>query len=116
MKHPPQEPDVVNRHAIAMSGIGVTVAIAVGVVVVFLLAGSSTRELAAGGATRRGLPTEVSNVELAPFEAEAQGLEGNQYATHFLDTFGWVDRERGIVHVPIDTAIRLYLTRRRETG
>ena len=50
---------------------------------------------------------EVSNVrsELFRYPGAGERLKADQL--HALDGFGWVDRERGMVRIPIDVAMEL---------
>ncbi len=108
--HPPAEEDRVPSGKIV--GVG-----AVALVVFFL--GS----LAAGlgmRAMRRtlnpdgppALPAEAGKakigiVEQRLFEHANQGVAWRQQAQRRLQGTGWVDREKGIVHIPIDRAMEL---------
>ena len=56
-------------------------------------------------------PTEISGIEQQLFDEPAQGLSERELVRKRLGSYGWVDREREIVHIPIDRAIDLYLER-----
>jgi hypothetical protein len=46
---------------------------------------------------------------------EPYGVAGQRTETQRLDSYGWVDRERGIIHIPITRAMELYLDRQADT-
>ncbi len=111
MKHPPQETDLVPGRRIAAATIGAVIATAAGVLIAY-----GVGDCASTDATTRwmsgsppAMPREINAMETAVFAVEAQGVEANQRAEAHLASYGWVDEERGIIHVPIDVAFDLYL-------
>jgi hypothetical protein len=50
---------------------------------------------------------KIGIVEQRLFENANQGVAWREQAYRRLDTTGWVDREKGIVHIPIDRAMEL---------
>ena len=58
-----------------------------------------------------GGPVEVSAVEQEPFARGAAADRDRRAAQHRLASYGWVDRDKGLVHIPIERAIDLYLER-----
>jgi len=115
MKHPAQEPNAVPAGAITGTIIGVAFAIAIGGLVAYGIEAWRTDELAgdpsAPAEQMRGVPAEVNAMETTPFTVEAQGLASHRVAESWLSSYGWIDREHRIVHVPIDVAFDLYLAR-----
>ena len=113
MMHPPQEQNVIPGRRVAGVGVAVIVAIAAGALVAQGIASCRTRELATEGQAARGpaIPADVHGMETRVFTVEAQGLDMHAQAEAQLAHYGWVDRDRGIVHVPIDVAFDLYLAR-----
>lgn len=118
MKHPPQEPDLVRGPMIFGVGVGVVVATIVGVLVAAGLERCRAREL--GGerylGEQPGTGSDVGMVRTRLFTVEAQGLDEHARAAARLRSYGWTDRARGIVHIPIDAAATLYLERRARRG
>jgi hypothetical protein len=55
------------------------------------------------------MPAEVSAMETQTFTLRAQGLEDHRAAERRLSSYGWVDRDQNLIHLPIDVAIQLYL-------
>jgi hypothetical protein len=109
-----QEPDVVPARPIVAALIAALIATALGTAIAWRLADCSgpAHDRSAGAAhPHNRVPPEVSAVETTQFEERAQGLEDRRAAEAWLSSFGWVDRERRIVHIPIESAIDLYLRR-----
>lgn len=52
---------------------------------------------------------EVSNVRMDLFRAQGAGQALQAEQARRLSQYGWVDRQAGLVHVPIDVAIDLEL-------
>jgi hypothetical protein len=122
MKHPAQEPNLVPSNLVVAAILGVIAAIAIGCVGASAIA--SRRSAAqrsnpgAPGARLRGVPPEVvppevNAIETVPFSVEAQGLAAHQLAEVWLSGYGWVDRGRRIVRIPIDVAFEVYLANQR---
>jgi hypothetical protein len=51
-------------------------------------------------------------METFTFTARDQGRESRDAAERWLGSYGWVDRDAGVVHIPIERAMELYLERR----
>ncbi len=107
-----QDPDRVPGRLVVVAAIVVVVTIAVSVVAVVLMTGELRGKLRSnpqGAAWEEHIPAQVGHVESAPFgdatDAEREALAAREH----LASFGWVDRTRGRVHVPIDVAMDLYL-------
>lgn len=68
-------------------------------------------------ATARPLRAREPHVAYAKglFERHAQPVPTREPPER-LSNYGWVDRERSIVHIPIERAKRLYLARQRPAG
>ena len=56
---------------------------------------------------------DESEGEAPPREHRATRLELEKTANERLAAYGWVDREKGIVHVPVEQAIQAFLEERR---
>lgn len=120
MKHPPQEPDLVPSNLVVAAILGVIVAIAIGCLCASAIATWRTASLrgdpGAPAERMRGVPPEVvppevNAMETVPFTVEAQGLASHQVAEAWLSGYGWVDRGRRILRVPIDVAFDVYLAK-----
>lgn len=109
---PRQQEDRLGRRMLFGAGIGLIVTVCVAVAVAAWL-GAAWREGFGGepytGGAVVGPPREVDGTPMSLFSdpdpPEATTAEDQ------LTSYGWVDEERGIVHVPIDVAIDLYLER-----
>lgn len=112
MKHPPQEPDIVPGRTVTGVGIGVVVAVVLSVVIALSIGKCRSRQLGHVWVPPLAWPEikgDINAMETRLFSVEAQGLAEHQRAEARLHGYGWIDRSRRIVHVPIDVAIDLYL-------
>lgn len=106
------EPDVVSSRAVLLVMGGSLVAVLVSVAVARMLSGDAPGpRTAAEPGEPIGVPPEVNAMETEPFAVRAQGIEEHRQSERVLESYGWVDREAGIVHIPIERAIDLYLER-----
>jgi hypothetical protein len=102
MRHPPQEADAISGRFIARIALGVVVTMACALVVAFLL----------GGSHRQPIPTvrpDINGIETSTFATEAQGLAEHHDEEQRLSSYGWVDRDKRVIHVPISVAFDLWL-------
>lgn len=120
MKHPPQEPNQVASNLVVGAILGVIAAIGIGCVVAHAIAtwrtAAQRSDPRAPSERMRGspvdVPPEVNAMETLPFRVEAQGLASHRIAEAWLSSYGWIDRGRRILHVPIDVAFDVYLAKR----
>ena len=54
-------------------------------------------------------PPRIMGVRQTPIEGPAEGQQLRAEQRQQLDSFGWADRSRGLVRIPIDEAMRLEL-------
>ena len=64
------------------------------------------------------IPAQVGEAEIGevfqlPFDAFGRGQLLRETQRRQLESYGWADRPRGVIHIPIDRAIDLYLAERR---
>lgn len=120
MNHPPQEPNLIPSNLVIASMLGVIAAIAIGCVVAQAIATWRTAEQGSNprapaerlrGVPPEVVPPEVNAIETLPFRVEAQGLASHRVAEVWLSGYGWIDRGRRIIHIPIDVAFDAYLAR-----
>lgn len=120
MKHPPQEPNLIPSSLVVASTLGVIAAIAIGCVIAQAIASWRTAEQHSNprapaerlsGVPPEVVPAEVNAIETLPFSVDAQGLASHQVAEAWLSGYGWVDRGRRVIHIPIDVAFDAYLAR-----
>lgn len=98
-------------------------ALVLGVLSVLSVVAACVVLLPSPGALERGLPRpaarfgEPAHVETSPF-ASMPASVSRTAARARLARYGWVDRSAGVVHVPIERAIELYLAgeRAKEPG
>lgn len=60
------------------------------------------------------MPETVSAVETVDFNQQGVGFRNELDAAITLQRFEWIDRESGLIAVPIDVAFDLYLQSREE--
>jgi hypothetical protein len=108
-----QEPDLIASRPVLLVVVATVVLTAVGVAVAWLLEVGQLGAIQGDAPPPRPprIPTEVSAIETQIFARRAQGLEDNRAAERWLSSYGWIDREQGVVHIPIEAAIELYLSR-----
>lgn len=53
---------------------------------------------------------EIARVFQAPFPLENSARDEREAQRARLDGYGWVDRERGIIHLPIERAMQLIVS------
>jgi hypothetical protein len=101
-----QEPDRVPRGLVRFSAAAVAIAIAASAGATLLLARGSLGEVMRVDSR----PPARLDVQLFELGTEAERL--SRLADERLRSYGWIDRGRGLVHVPLDVAIELYLEER----
>lgn len=110
---PIQEPDVIDRGGVAGAGCLLVAFTAIGVLTAAEV--QSCAHAASGGRPFTGSaqldpPEEVDAIELGRFvERPAQSTRDAEAPE--LETFGWVDREAGIVRIPLDRAMDVIVER-----
>jgi hypothetical protein len=106
-----QDPDRVPGRVVALGAVIVVATIILSVVVVLVLteAWRGRISTSAGGASVGRVPSEVNHLESGPFDRRTDGERDALAARSRLGGYGWVDRARGRVHVPIDVAMELLL-------
>ena len=103
MIHIDQESDYVPKRLVRRSSVVVIAGIIVSVIATIVVAGGHlvTALRVAGKPPAR--------VEMTPFALPTAGELLRVRAEMHLQTYGWVDRATGTIHVPLDVAIELYL-------
>lgn len=108
--HPPAEEDVVPAGKIATVGVVALVVFFLGSVAAGLGMVAMQREVNPEGPPP--LPSQLGQakigiVEQRLFENANQGVAWRARAQRQLGSTGWVDRQKGVVHIPIDEAMEL---------
>jgi hypothetical protein len=112
MIHPAQESDVVPGRKLLGAGGALVATIILCVLVAWGLGRCGSDDWAAVRRTPAApIPNEVNAMETGVFASEAQGIDTNRRAEEYLHTYGWIDPQRQIVHVPLEVAFELYLSR-----
>jgi len=107
-----QEDDVVASRRLVRIGVVSTAIGAIGVLVAGLVlsagAGSVTPSLAGPGGALPA-PREISEVEQTPIWSTRDGEDLRDAQRRELESWGWVDRDAGVAHIPIDRAMDLVM-------
>jgi hypothetical protein len=98
-----QEPDEIPRGLVARSTVLIALGIAVSVGATLLLAGPDL------GAPVRIESRPPARLDVLPFYLPTPAERAQAAAAARLRSYGWADRARGTIHVPLDVAIELYL-------
>ncbi|MFO7177541.1 MAG: hypothetical protein DIU78_002470 [Pseudomonadota bacterium] len=104
-----QETDRVDGRLISLIAVVSVVVTGVGVLVAWGLMGGREGMVAASPRSAEP-PRELSQTEMGLFRGE-QAVATKVAARRMRESFGWVNRERGVVHIPLERAIELYLER-----
>jgi len=106
--HPPAEEDVLPSGQIYLVGVIALVVFFVGSVAAGVGMKAIQRQQNPEGPAlvpHEGGQGKIGIVEQRLFEHSNMGPTWREAAHQRLDSFGWVDREKGIVHIPIDRAM-----------
>lgn len=56
---------------------------------------------------------EIGMVEQRQIELETRAQEAKKNQTHQLDNYGWIDREKKLIHVPIEQGMQMVVEGKR---
>ncbi|HUK66482.1 MAG TPA: hypothetical protein VLV17_06605 [Anaeromyxobacteraceae bacterium] len=106
--HPPAEKDVVPSLRLVLIGVLALAVFFVGSLFTGLAMAAIRQSVNPSG--QAALPeaagrAKIGIVEQRLFEHANQGLAFREEAERRLNSTGWVDRQKGIVHIPIDRAM-----------
>ena len=106
--HPPAEEDLVASGRIVWVGVVAMIVFVAGSLAAVWQLQATRRALYPDGPA--ALPSQAGQakigiVEQRLFENANQGVAWREQARRRLDGYGWVDEEKGIVHIPIDRAM-----------
>lgn len=105
-----QERDRVSRSLVVLAAVLVAAISAIYVAVSWALTSAPP------GAEVDRLPGELGVIEAARWEIETRAEVQAREDRARLNSYGWMDRDGGIIHIPIDRAIELYLQDRAGSG
>ncbi len=116
-----QEADVVADRSLIRIGIFVLVVSVVAVGVAALLLGKDQAGLAGGPAERvktegSVAPPTLGLIEQTLIEHEARGVDERRVEEERLHRYGWVDRARGVAHIPIEEAMDMVVAESARAG
>lgn len=103
-----QEPDQISKKAVVLGTLVLTVVSAA-----FVLAAWALDEPAGPEVTSpwQVIPEEVNQIEVARFDEATAAERQTLAAGELLTSYGWVDQEAGVIRIPIERAIEIYLSR-----
>jgi hypothetical protein len=106
--HPPAELDLVPSRRIVMVGVAALVVFTAGSIAAGIGMKMVQRSVNPDGPA--ALPSEagrakIGMVEQRLFENSNMGFAWRAKQRQRLESFGWVDKEKGIAHIPIDRAM-----------
>lgn len=105
-----QEPLTFRFRALIITGIISLVVVVIGIGIAALILGLSVeRRTFVEPPTPRPPPPGELGIFYDDIEATAEGIRRHVLARRALESYGWVDRERGIAHVPIEVAMEMVL-------
>jgi hypothetical protein len=105
-----QAEEGINWSAVLGTGIGSLVVFAIAIFIVVRMLDAREKALQPHGPDP--LPKQVGQIEIGivdqvPFDVTRSLQAYRDERTQRLETWGWVDRKAGIVHMPIDRAMEL---------
>ena len=108
--HPPAEEDLVPTRKIVLVGVAALVVFFLGSLAAAWGMQAMRRQVNPDGPI--AMPTEagkgkIGMVEQRLFENANQGVAWREQAHRRLESYGWVDEQKGIVHIPIERAMDL---------
>jgi hypothetical protein len=128
----PGDPAGVAGRVVMVVAVGTAVVMGLGVVVAWQLesAGTERVDLDRTSARFGAPPADMNGIEMSLIAAgsdaargrithgspPAAAAAGSRAAEQRLKEYGWVDRERGRVHIPIERALELYLAQEGAMG
>lgn len=110
--HGRQEEDRINFPKIIIVGVVSLVVFTIGIIATYAVLAARDEDVRGPGSTAGAQEIgrhEIGIVNQWLFEREPQASYYRRESAARLGSFGWVDRERGIIHVPIDLAIERLL-------
>ena len=98
-----QEPDYVPKRLISRSAAVVVIAIILSIAVTIALQEGAVYEAIE---IREPRPARI---ETTLFDVQTEAEQLRAHAERHLNQYGWVNRQTGVIHVPLDVAIDHYL-------
>ena len=102
--------DGVNLKLMVMVGVVSLVVFAASAVIAWWILREDTAKYVARGVApeRHGMAKkeEVGIVDYVPFDSDHRLERWQQDKAKALNSYGWVDKQKGLIHIPIDEAIK----------
>lgn len=105
---PAREKDKVTNRRLVLIAVGALAVFTVFVVATYFQLQARQQHLNPGGAVVPEVlgQAEINIVNQAPMVLDTRAHQQREQKRQWLHSYGWVDRERGVVHIPIHEAIR----------
>lgn len=103
---PPPEPEGVHTRTLLVVGIAALALFTLAVVAQWLLLRVWGQPFVVPEALGQ---REIGMVDQVPFEENTQAASLRERQRQRLTTYGWVDREAGLIHLPVEEAARQLL-------
>lgn len=112
-----QEPDRIHRLAFWITGAATIAVIAGSAVIAWAILTGTTgpSRVPLHGPAPPNAPPEIGIVEQRLFEDPARGPALRAKQRQILESWGWIDRSRGVARIPIDRAMNIIANRSWET-
>ena len=98
-----QEPDYVPKRLIRRSAAVVAISILLSIIATIALQHGEVYDVL------RPHEPRPERIEATLFETQGDAERLRAHAEQHLSRYGWVDRQTGVIHVPLDVAIEHYL-------
>lgn len=113
LKHPPQEPDAIPGRLLTLIGAGViVVTVVLGMVAVAIVQSDLEDQFVPPRPGQRTRTLEQAHLRTEGLLARPIAPPHQEQARR-SQRWGWVDREAGVVHMPLDVAMQLRLAQAR---
>jgi len=103
-----QERDHVARTPVYGAAIVLALLLATCAVVTWVAAGSAPFHIGRRAATDiKEVPKDVNTIDMALFSADLPARGNPDETRRALESYGWVDRDRGIIRIPVRRAMEM---------
>jgi hypothetical protein len=104
--------DGMNIAKIVVVGVVSLVIFAISAVVAGLIVSGDAQQVKAAGPSLPVVPADIARkeeigiIDYVPFDSDTRLYRWKAERQHELTTYGWVDRSKGIIHIPIERAMK----------
>jgi hypothetical protein len=104
--------DGMNIAKIVVVGVVSLVIFAISAVVAGLIVSGDAKQVQGSGPSLPVVPADIARkeeigiIDYVPFDNDTRLYRWKAERQHELTTYGWVDRSKGIIHIPIERAMK----------